>query len=146
MVDELGLHQEVEFLINHTDVPNVLSSKDLFVMPSRFEGLGLVLLEAMTAGLPVIASNTDGPRELVQDGLNGFLFDTGDPEHLFDRIQLVYKNPSLAAHVSKNALDFVRQFDIHMMKERYYRLYELLLRPKAEFIEMPDNPGLVLGA
>lgn len=144
-VDKLGLQRDIKFLINRTDVPDILAEADLFVLPSRFEGLGLVLLEAMTAGLPVIASNTDGPKELVQDGVNGFLFDTDNPEHLFEKIRFIYENPEIAAQVSRNALNFVREFDIHLMTERYYGLYGLLLQPETEFTENPENSGLVLG-
>jgi glycosyltransferase involved in cell wall biosynthesis len=127
LVQELNLNNDVEFLINRTDVAQVISKADVFVLPSRFEGLGLVILEAMAAGLPVIASNTDGPKELIEDGNNGLLFENGNPDHLFERIQLIYQNPAVADRFRGEALQRIAKFDIQAMKNQYYLLYDSLL-------------------
>jgi glycosyltransferase involved in cell wall biosynthesis len=127
MVVTLDLAQEVQFLVNRTDVPQVMADGDLFVLPSRFEGLGLVVLEAMAAGLPVISSNTDGPKELVDEGLNGLLFDVDNVEHLFEKIRFAYENPEQMDQMKETALRYVERFDIHAMKRQYYQLYQSLL-------------------
>ncbi len=126
-VSQLGLGQFVQFLVNRTDVREVLSQGDVFVLPSRYEGLGLALLEAMSAGLPVIASDTDGPKELVEDGVNGLLFESGNAEHLFQKIRFVYENPDQADRMRMVALERVQKFDIQSMKRQYYHLYESIL-------------------
>lgn len=125
-VNSLNLNDEVEFLTNRLDVPEVLAQNELFVLPSRFEGLGLVVLESMAAGLPVIASNIDGPRELITDGQNGLLFECGNSDDLYSKIRQLYENPGLADQLRENALKYVRQFDIHAMKQQYYALYNQL--------------------
>jgi glycosyltransferase involved in cell wall biosynthesis len=141
MVHELGLDKEITFLLNRTDVSEVLSKAELFVLPSRFEGLGLVLLEAMAAGVPVIASNTDGPQELIEEGVNGFLFEKGQPEHLFKKIRFVYENPDVAEQVRRHALNFVQDFDIHVMKRQYYKLYESLMQDYSARYAWQNNPA-----
>jgi glycosyltransferase involved in cell wall biosynthesis len=127
MVKDLGLDEEVSFHVNSTDVPAQMSQADLFVLPSRAEGLGLVILEAMASGLPVIASDIEGPRELVRHGVNGLLFDAGMPENLFEKIQSLYHEPALAERLQEAAKQWVLQFDIHEMKRQYYGLYEYLV-------------------
>src|SRR5262249_47321542 len=59
-------------------MPNVFSSADLLVLPSRFDTFGCVVLEAMSCGLPVAAYNTKGPRDLIEDGASGFLVDRAE--------------------------------------------------------------------
>jgi glycosyltransferase involved in cell wall biosynthesis len=108
-------------------VPAQMARADLFVLSSRAEGLGLVILEAMASGLPVIASDIEGPRELVQPGVNGLLFDAGKPEDLFEKIQSLYREPALAERLQETAKPWVLQFDIHEMKRQYYGLYEYLV-------------------
>lgn len=126
-VHQLGLSETVNFLVNRTDVPAVLATGDIFVLPSRYEGLGLAVLEAMAAGLPVIASNTDGPKELVEDGVNGLLFENGNAEHLFHKIRFLYDNPAEADRMREVAFQRVKRFDIHAMKRQYYQLYQSIL-------------------
>ena len=70
---ELGLAGRVHFLGQRDDVPDLLSALDLFVLPSHSEGVSLALLEAMAAGLPVIATAVGGLPEVVTDGENGLL-------------------------------------------------------------------------
>lgn len=131
MVNNAGLESDIEFLVNRTDVPEVLKQADLFVLASRYEGLGLVVLEAMAASVPVIASNIDGPAELIQDGQNGLLFKTNDAESLFEKIRYLYDHPVIADRLADEALRSVKGFDIHLMKERYYQLYQRLLPERA---------------
>lgn len=127
LVAELNLQDEIEFLVNKTHVASVLSEADLFVLPSRYEGLGLVVLEAMAAGSPVIVSNIDGPAELVCHGENGLLFESGSVDALVHEICKVYAHPEIADRLAVNALNFVRQFDISAMRQQYFQLYHQVL-------------------
>ena len=75
LIQDLGLEERIVFLGGRNDVPELLSQHDLFVLPSRFESFGLVILEAMAAGLPVIVSDNEGPMELIHHGKNGLVFE-----------------------------------------------------------------------
>lgn len=92
MAQDLGLKNEIEFLGNRSDVARLLSNTDLFVLPSNYEGFGIVIIEAMMAKVPVIASDIDGPKELISDGENGYLFEAGNHEDLANKIETVIQN------------------------------------------------------
>ena len=83
---KLGIEQNVRFLGHRRDVPQLLAASDLFVLPSLFEGLPLALLEAMAAGLPVVAARACGIKEVVQEGATGRLVPVQDPGALTDAI------------------------------------------------------------
>ena len=77
-VNQQGLTDSIRFLGWQSDVPNLLPTYHLFVLPSKWEGMPLAILEAFACGLPVIATNIPGNRDLVADGTDGFLFEIGD--------------------------------------------------------------------
>ncbi len=130
LVAELNLQDEIAFVVNKTNVASVLREADLFVLPSRFEGLGLVVLESMAAGVPVIVSNIDGPAELVCHEENGLLFESDSVDSLVQAICKVYAYPEIADGFAAKALNFVKQFDISVMRQQYFQLYHQMLFKK----------------
>jgi len=68
-----GLGERLRLLGYRRDVPDVLAAADIFTLPSYFEGLPMSVIEAMLSGLPVVATNVQGPREQVVEGVTGFL-------------------------------------------------------------------------
>ncbi|MBK9712529.1 MAG: glycosyltransferase [Kouleothrix sp.] len=76
---ELGIADRVYFAGYRRDVSSLLSALDLYVHPSRFEGMPFAVLEAMAAGCPIVASAVDGTRELIDDGVHGWLVPPDDP-------------------------------------------------------------------
>ncbi len=82
LAQALGVADRARFLGIRHDVPDLLGASDLFVMPSLWEGLGLVFLEAMAVSLPVVASNISAIPEVVEDGTSGWLVPPGDPDAL----------------------------------------------------------------
>lgn len=95
----LGLADRVRFLGHRRDVPALLDSCDLFVLPSLFEGLPLAVLEAMAAGKPVVASRIGGTDEAVVDGVTGLLEPPSDPTALAQAIRTVLADPPLASRL-----------------------------------------------
>jgi glycosyltransferase involved in cell wall biosynthesis len=87
------------FLGFYPDMPALLASADVFVMPSLSEGLGVGVLEAMAAGKPVVASAVGGLKESVIDGATGFSIPPADPEALAEAIEKLVSNPALAAQL-----------------------------------------------
>jgi glycosyltransferase involved in cell wall biosynthesis len=125
----LGLQEEVTFMDFITDVPEFLSSVDLFVLPSLYEGLGVAVLEAMAAGKPVVASAVGGLPELVEDRVTGFLVPPGDPAALAEAISRFISREDLLDDMGRRARDRVRRsFSMEQMakenEEFYYDLIE----------------------
>ena len=88
-----GLTGNVSFLGERADIPALMSAADLFVMPSRREGLGTALMDAMAAGCAVVATRTGGMPELVEDGKTGRLVPPGDPKALARAMAEVLGDP-----------------------------------------------------
>jgi len=88
-----GLGARARFLGIRHDVPDLLAASDLFVLPSLWEGLGLVFLEAMAVSLPVVASNVSAIPEVVPDGVGGWLVPPGDPAALARAIATALADP-----------------------------------------------------
>lgn len=99
----LGIAERVHFLGFRTDTPALLAALDLLAMPSIYEGLPLVLLEAFAAGCPVVAHAVDGIPEVVEDGVNGHLVATGDVTALADRMARLLNDPALASRMGSAA-------------------------------------------
>lgn len=93
---ELDVADRVAFLGRRDDVPALLASADVFVLPSRLEGLPLSLLEALAAGRPVVASSIGGIVDVVRDGIEALLVPPDDPAALADAVRRVLHEPALA--------------------------------------------------
>ena len=93
----------VRFLGTRTDVPDVLASLDVFAFPSLFEGLCLAVIEAQTAGVPVVATAVGGIKETVVDGETGLLVPPRDPEALAAAIRRLLDHPEEAARLAEEA-------------------------------------------
>jgi glycosyltransferase involved in cell wall biosynthesis len=99
----LGIERRVSFLGFRSDTPEVLNAIDVLAMPSLFEGLPLVLVEAFAAGCPVVANAVDGIPEVVDDGVNGFLVPRGNVDLLAARIVDLLKDDALSERVGRAA-------------------------------------------
>lgn len=129
-----GLGGAIRFLGRRDDIPRVLSALDVFVLPSRSEGLPLALMEAMASGLPVVATAVGGVPEVIREGINGCLVPAGDCVALADRLQGLIGDPDLRARLGAAArLTAERQFDAGAMVRRVEDLYDEVLRPGAFF-------------
>ncbi|MBR6537659.1 MAG: glycosyltransferase family 4 protein [Lachnospiraceae bacterium] len=86
----LGIGDRVTLTGYRPDIPELLSAADAMVFPSLREGLGVAALEAMAAGVPVIASDNRGTREYMQDGVNGYVVSENDGAHIAESIEAMY--------------------------------------------------------
>ena len=98
----LGLKQKFVFMGRRSDIPDVLASCDIAVLPSKAEGLPNAVLEYMAAGLPTIASRVGGNPELVEDGITGLLVPPQDIEALSDALLRLMRDPELAQTIASN--------------------------------------------
>lgn len=95
---------------SHQRILAEMAAHDVFVFPSLFEGFGLVLLEALAMGLPIITTpNTAGP-DLIQDGVEGFIVSIRDATAIAERLELLHREPARQAEMSRAARECARQF------------------------------------
>jgi glycosyltransferase involved in cell wall biosynthesis len=124
----LGLGGRVRFLGHRRDVPALLAIADLFVLPSLYEGLPLSVLEAMAAGVPVVATAVGGTDEVVRDGDTGTLVAPGDARALAAGIRSVLSHPERAGRLVASARAYVeREHSATAMVSAMSRLYDELL-------------------
>jgi len=131
LAGELGLMDRIEFLgeLPPDAMPAFLVNADLFVLPSFSEGRSNALLEAMAAGLPVVASAIDGVTELVEDGRTGRMFPPGDEHALAAALQALLKDASTLSRLGTAAHAEIcrRQLTWAGAAEKYVGLYRQLL-------------------
>lgn len=97
---------------------------DMFVFPSRNEGLGSTLLDVMKIGIPIIASRVGGIVDIIKDDENGLLFDINNPDELEKLILALYEDHEKAEFLVSNALKSVEKYSAENMAEAYIKLYE----------------------
>jgi L-malate glycosyltransferase len=131
----LGIGERVVFLGDRRDIPAVMASLDVAVLTSDSESLSNVILEAMAAGLPVVAYNVGGNAELVshEDGerQRGKLLSAGDEEGFAAAVERLLATPSMRAQFGRNARKFAEEnFSLEMVRARYEACYQSLLEKK----------------
>jgi glycosyltransferase involved in cell wall biosynthesis len=121
---ELGIHEQVDFLGNRDDVPSLLATSDVFVLASRSEMLPISILEAMRAGLPVIASDVGGVGEAITHNENGFLVPSGSVSALTQALTALTNNYALRLRMGQTGRQrFTEQFLSSSMEERTRSIY-----------------------
>lgn len=122
---DLGLNDIVQFRGVTINPEDYFAAADVFVLPSVFEGLGIVVLEAFRAALPVIATNIEGPQELIEDGINGLLFTPKDHQQLSQKIFLLYKDTDLRKRIGETGYHHYRdKFTIESYASKLENLYQ----------------------
>ena len=125
-VDELGLSDHIRLLggLSHDEVLQVVADSQCLVSASESEGLPMVMLEAMSLGRPVIASNVGGVPEIVADGVTGWLFLPGDTERFCNLVMAVVRDPVMAARAGERGREVVRSHhSTGAMVSGYLELY-----------------------
>lgn len=121
----LGISHRVHFVGKQSDVKKWLGKADLGIQSSNWEGFGLTAVELMAAGLPVIASDVDGLKQVVEGA--GLLFAHGDADELAVKIKLVYSDKNLYSRLAVQCLERCKQFDIQKTADEYLKLYDKVL-------------------
>ena len=125
---ELGLTHVVNLAGFRPDVHSIMKASDAFVLPAANEPFGLVLLEAMSLGVPTLAAQSGGPLEIINDGFTGYLFRPNDTAHLAERIIHVLQEPVNTNDISQLAKESVREkFSSSVMASATIRAYAAAL-------------------
>jgi glycosyltransferase involved in cell wall biosynthesis len=112
---------------SHDQIQEHYRRATIFVMPSLIEAFGVVFLEAMAAGVPVIGGDTGGTRELIQDGVNGFLVRPRNHRELADKIVSLFEDEAIRRRLIDGGRQTVGQFTVEAMLRQTYALYQRLL-------------------
>jgi len=128
LVRQHRLDEQVLMLGQRSDVPSLLRSADLFLFCSRTEGLPNAVLEAMAAGVPVVATDVPGNRDLIHPGVTGWLARAGDPGSIAQGIQTILCNRTLGSQLGRAGQAWVTgRLDISGLADRWLAFYRAVL-------------------
>ena len=114
-------------MVNKTELKAYLAKCSIFVLPSLFETFGIVLIEAMASGKPVIASDIPGPQDIIRNGYNGFLFEKANEKELGKYLKLLIEDHSLRKQIGKNAQKTVEeQYTFEKVAEEYLSVFNTI--------------------
>jgi glycosyltransferase involved in cell wall biosynthesis len=132
LAGELGVADRVAFLGRRTDVPEILSRSQIFILSSLSEAFPISTLEAMRAGLPVVVSSVGGAGEAVRDGESGYLVERANPKGLAERLGRLAADPALRTNMGAAGRKlFEAEFTFERMYERTLAVYESVLATAA---------------
>lgn len=124
---ELGVNENIEFLGYRKDVKNFLMLSDLAVASSRREGLPANIMEAMAIGLPIVATNVRGHRDLIKDGENGYVVEVDDEDKFISSINEIYNNYELREKFKKQSLKLIEEYSLDNILIEMERIYKSVL-------------------
>lgn len=131
--------EKIVFLgaIDHSKLPEIYAAADIFVAPSitlqngAVEGFGLVLIEAMAVGIPVIGTNTGGIKDIISNGKNGFLVEEKNSLMIAEKVNELLSDPYTYHEMSQNAQNTVKKYDWHYVGMKYSYLIERCMMREA---------------
>ncbi|HKJ27482.1 MAG TPA: glycosyltransferase [Anaerolineales bacterium] len=128
--EKYGLQDVVTFLGKRSQdtLPNYYSAADVVVVPSHYESFGMVALEAMACGTPVVASQVGGLAYLIKDGETGYHVRNQEPGELADRLMRVLQDDDLHASMSENAAAYAKNYSWKTIAEQVMGLYDELIQ------------------
>jgi glycosyltransferase involved in cell wall biosynthesis len=125
---QLGLTDRIVFAGYIADTRQVYAAADILLMPSRFEGLPMTLLEAMAMNLPVVASKLDGIAEVIEEGREGYLVDSADAAGFVERCAVLLENPAKSSELAANARTKIEaRFSVERMTSAVESIYDRFL-------------------
>ncbi len=144
LADQLGVTANIRFLGTRSDVPQLLSMSDVFVLTSHNEANPVSILEAMSVGKPIVATDVGSIRESVRDGETGFLVPAGEATAMTERLVELLQNPLRAKKMGELGRDLVLEnWSVEAMVHRYERLIAstYLRKRPADQSGLPTDDG-----
>ena len=112
------------------NIGDYLKAFDLFIFPSRHEGLGSILLDALEYGLPILASNVGGIPEIIKDGINGYLMEIDAIDDYFEALIQLYLDKRLYTEIQRKNIDLSNNYSVSKMTDAYIEIYEKIVQLK----------------
>ena len=120
---KLNVSKFVKFIGNTQDIRPFLKSSNIFLHTAKYEPFGLVILEAMASGLPVVTLDGGGNRDIIDHGINGFIFEKQIPLFFAKQIIELNNNTPLYNKISKNGIETAKKYDIKNYIKNLLNLY-----------------------
>lgn len=124
LAKDLGIEDRVKFLGFRNDIPEICIASDIFLFPSYQEGLPVSVMEAMSAGLPIIASRIRGNIDLIQDGNGGYLHEPDDYFGMAKSIDKMIEDERLRIEMGARNRDEIKKYDKEIVKDKMRMLYQ----------------------
>ena len=124
LAKELGILENVHFLGSQSDVHPFLHEADIFLLPSKYEGMPMTIIEAMGTGLPIVASAVGGVPDMIRDRVSGMLT-TNQPEDVSRAVLALMEDRTLRETLGKNARKESKRFSAEYMAEEYCKIYKM---------------------
>ncbi|EKE20461.1 MAG: group 1 glycosyl transferase, partial [uncultured bacterium] len=130
LTKKMKLENFVQFLgrIPREETAPYYQEASLFVLPSLNEGMSNAMLEALASGLPILATQTGGTEELVEDGINGFVIKMKDPKDLADKIEMILKDDGLRVQMGLASRKKAQEMSWKNVAQKYFELYEEIVK------------------
>ena len=122
-INSYGLQERVRLLGFVSDVRKELQNADIFIFSSHYEGFGLVLVEAMSEGLPVVTSDVCALPEIVRDGVDGYLYPAGNMQDFLEKLEMLIIDAEKRNSFGANAKIQSSKFGLNMTMQKYQELY-----------------------
>lgn len=119
---EKGLGDRVHFMGYRNDIPAFYAMADIFVFPSFREGLSVSVMEAMASGLPIACSRIRGNTDMVEDGVNGYLMEPGNPDSIAGALRRL-EDGGKWEEISRNNLEKAEEYSLAVIAEQYRKVY-----------------------
>lgn len=123
MSKDLGVEDSIKFLGYRKDIPKLLKISDLYVSTAKQEGLPVNIMEAMCCGLPIIATDCRGNRDLVTNGENGYIININNMNELKEKVLLLLKNKSTCEQFEINSKKKIKKYESQEIKNRLKQIY-----------------------
>ncbi len=130
-IESSGLVEAASLLGSRQDIGTLMALSDIFVFPSRYEGFGIAVAEAMAAGKPVVASMVAPLTELIQEGVSGYLAEPGNPEAFASAVAKLAASRALAESMGREGQRLAREkFDIGRCAQGWEQVYRTAVEEK----------------
>ena len=128
LIDSCNLRKKFLLTGFRSDVSQILKALDVLVVPSEIESFGMVVIEAMAAGVPVVCCAKGGPEDIIQDQFNGFLTNEQNPTTLAEKVSYLLDHPATAKIMGRRAISTVKsRFSLHIVEHMIEGLYSEMI-------------------